>query len=328
LAVLVVLLLLPPSVREPQPGSSRQAAAMFAPKIIDVRAGRGVHFDARDNVGVPLATLKVVQAGPPRSYVGVYHAVSKGRYSVRLSTSSDLQHFRYAATLASGASQPTIAPNSQGGFLAAWEKQDPGGRSHLEFASYASLADLLAGRAKRILDVPRTLSTRNEGTPSIYPQPRATGDAVLATAAPTPVGFHYYDQTARADRNARGQLLVDGSFTSTPATDLNAALRPQVRGNIGDRDTVDFEGYQFTVVEGQTSPNDFGSFRLFLFDQTTRRLRRLDVRTPAGSGAFGNPELTVLVDPAGHRALFVSIFVFAQAARGGEAGPLTFYREF
>jgi hypothetical protein len=315
------------SVGERPPASSRPAAVSLATLIDDVGAARGRRFGARDNTGQPLDTLKVVQAGPPRTYVGVYHAFARGHYSIRLATSSDLEHFTYAVTLAADASQPSISKNADGGFLAAWEKREPGGRSHLQFAAYTSLADLLDGQADRTTDVPRTLSKRSEGTPSFVTEPRSPSGPGASSEAAT-VGLHYYDSASGADRNAQGRFGPDGRLTVAPAVDLNASLGRLARGNIGDRDELLFRGHPYTVVEAQTATGDVGTWRLYLYDESIRRAHRLAVRTPAGSRAFGNPAITMLTDPAGRRALFVSIYVFAQGARGREAGPLIYYAEF
>jgi hypothetical protein len=323
-AVVVALLAggarrVPPPPPVPLVAPGRKLAAL----IDDVSAATAVRFGATDSTGAPLGTVKIIPAGPRAAYVGIYHVSHGGQFSVRVAVSHDLLHFSYVATLATNASQPTIARTAQGGFLAAWEKSEAGNRSHLEFAQYGSLADLISGRSQSVFDAPRTLSGENEGTPSFY-----TGPSGTVSANDALVGFHYYDTAISADRNAVGELFGVKRFVATPATALNGAFPAQVAGNIGGRDEIFFEGAPFTVIEAQTTPRDFGSFHIYLYDDAHNRLAALDIRTPAKSTSFGNPKVTQIVDPRGHRALVVSLFVFGNGAHGHEAGPLIYYRDF
>jgi hypothetical protein len=112
------------------------------------------------------------------------------------------------------------------------------------------------------------------------------------------------------------------------ASDLNGAFDPAPPGNIGDRDTVTFQGYRFTLIEAQSVNGDFGSWRVYVYDQSAHSLTPLSIRTPGGSTAFGNPTATVVNDPSGHRTLVATLYVFSEGASDGEAGPLIYYKRF
>jgi hypothetical protein len=118
------------------------------------------------------------------------------------------------------------------------------------------------------------------------------------------------------------------SWRSTPNDLLNNAFGSSIAGNIGGRDYVTFEGYPFTVVEAQARKGDFGSWSVYLYDNTARTLTTLAPRTPGGSIAFGNPRVTVLQDPGGYRALVVTLFAFSIGNGPGEAGPLIYNNGF
>jgi hypothetical protein len=101
-----------------------------------------------------------------------------------------------------------------------------------------------------------------------------------------------------------------------------------VQGSIGGRDYVTFDGYPFTVIEAQSTPGSFASWRVYLWDQTAQLLTPLAPNTPGHSTAFGNPKVSIVTDPSGRRALVSSLFVFSEGAGPGEAGPLVYYNEF
>jgi hypothetical protein len=57
-------------------------------------------------------------------------------------------------------------------------------------------------------------------------------------------------------------------------------------------------------------------------------MTRIRPQTDAGSFAFANPKATVIVDPAGHRALVATMFIPSQGSAGNEAGPLIYWNEY
>ena len=72
-------------------------------------------------------TAKIIPGPSGDSYLAIYHHLMGSAFHVRVATSTNLLRWEYAATLESGASQPTIAKLSDGGYLVAYEK-DGGGQ--------------------------------------------------------------------------------------------------------------------------------------------------------------------------------------------------------
>jgi hypothetical protein len=344
LAVLLVLLVgfgVVPRAQADDPSAT--ARNQLVGLIDSVPSAPASSYATLDDTGEPLGPIKIIPSTTSGGYLGVYHVVgSDGRFSVRVGTSSDLVHWRYARTLALDASQPTVAALSNGGYLVALEAFVPSvlgltaSTSHLEFRFYPSLSALLGGRSAQTFDASHTLSRRFEGTPSIGAAtvgPPARGLLPLGGGAPmsnstVQIGFHYYDAAKGVDRNATGVLTNFSRWRSQPNSQLNNAFGSSIAGNIGGRDYVTFGGYPFTVVEAQTRKNDFGSWRVYLYDETARTLTALTPHTSGGSLSFGNPKVTVVTDPAGRRALVTTLYVFSLGNAPGEAGELIYYNDF
>jgi hypothetical protein len=304
------------------PDVSATARAKLLSLLEAVPDATGSSYETRDSTGATVDTIKII-ASPGGGYLGVYHTNVSGQFEVRLGTSPDLTHWTYVTTLDSDASQPTIAQLSDGSFLVADEHAMPDGSSHLRFTDYADLSSLRLGIPARIFNAPLALSALHEGTPNIR---SATVNGSLSDSQ-IEVGFHYYDSTVPGDREGVGTLVNFSSWSAHPNQDLNSAFDP-MPATIGDRDFIDFEGYPFTVVEGQTVAGDWGSWRLYLYDETAKSITPIQVKTAGGSQSFGNPTVTLLTDPAGHPALVASYFIFSSDVAPGEAGPLIFWTEY
>ena len=288
-------------------------------------------YQTRDNTGFTLDTIKVIPL-PAAGYLGVYHVNDNANFHVRLATSADLIHWTYRATLEQRGHDPTIRQLSDGSFLLAYEKVDSGG-THLRFAHYASVAALLVNLPLRTFDAPRTLSTAHEGTPSI----RSASLSAGVGSSQIKIGFHYYDNSSPApgDREALGTLTNFSAWSARKNESLNNAFSP-TPADIGDRDFVNFRGYPFTVVEARSTAGDWGSWRVYLYDETAKTLTQLAIHTAGGCQSFANPATTSLRDPSGNRALATSYYVHAgpngtacPADRApGEAGPLVYYTPY
>jgi len=374
-ALLLALVLGGPSVA---PAAAQQpteavAAGQLVGLLNSVPAAPEVSYGTVDNTGQQVATIKIIPSSCGSGYIGVYHYEDPdGEFYVRVGTSSDLLHWTYAATLATNASQPTIAALSNGGFLVASEKYIPSvlglftelgnssltsevsqvesnptvgdllnplaaatgvenlayGTTHLEFHFYPNCSDLLSGIATETFDAPMSLSDLAEGTPSLGSISLGAPSTVLAPMSNSTiqVGFHYYDTTIDRDRNATGVLTDFSNWTEQTNTPLNSAFPATVHGNIGGRDYLNFEGYPFTIIEAENTEGDFGTWRVYLYDDTTDTLTPL--APSGGSESFGNPKVTVLTDPAGQCALVVSLFVFNPGNGPNPAGPLIYYNPF
>ena len=339
LAVLAVSLALSPPALAADPSATARTALIGL--LNTVPPAPQSSFATLDNTGMPVGTIKIITNPAGAGYIGVYHVNdASGTFYVRVGTSIDLTHWTYAATLASNASQPTIAATSNGGFLVALEKYTPSflgltaASSNVEFRFYASYSNLLAAHAAQTFDAGRSLASSFEGTPSIRSVavgPPSPGLLGLFPGAPMSnstiqVGFHYLN-SSNLDRQATGTLTNFSGWSEQANPALDAAFGSTFKGNVGGRDYLSFEGYPFTVVEAQSTRNDFGSWRVYLYDETAGLLTKLAPVTPGGSLSFGNPKVTLLTDPSGRQALLTSLFVFGIHNGPGEAGPLIYYNE-
>jgi len=309
------------------PGAIAIAPNILRSLIENVTAATGYRYNARDDQGTSLDTLKVISS-PGGGYLGVYHALVGGVFVTKLATSTNLLTWTHAADLFVHGSQPTIAQLSDGSFLVAFEQDlgctgtGPNGNC-LAFRHYPSLSGLLGGVADRSFQAPRTLSKCAEGTPNIYAAD-LNPDIDHSTID---VGFHYF-RNCDVDRQARGTLLNFSAWSAHVDSGLNAALEAfHPGGNIGDRDYLPLAGGAFNIHEVQFTKGDFGSWRAFLFDWTTGQAVQLGIHTHRGSSAFANPTFTGLLSPSGRPALLVTLFVPVQGAALNEGGELVYYRE-
>ncbi len=295
----------------------------FRTILENVTDATAFRYGARDDRGQVLDTIKIIE-NPEGGYLGVYHSYIAGTFQVRLAASTSLLDWTFAGTLETGASQPTLAGLSDGGYVVAFEKEGEGG-SHLRFQHYPSLARLLEGVPQRVFDAPRTLSPFHEGTPNIHRVTMSDGidDSEII------VGFHYFDPNLGVDRVASGILRNFATWTTKHEAAYNGELIAMgAEGNIGDRDRGAFLGKEYNLQEVQFAIGDWRSWRVLLYDVMEGAFTLLDIKTHAGSVSFANPTFTVLKSPSGADAVVVTYFLPHEGARDGEAGQLIFYTEF
>jgi hypothetical protein len=286
--------------------------------IGDVRLADGRKYSSRDHLGHTMDCVKIIKRTGSEQFIGVYHTYINNVPRVNLALSNDLMSWTWIRELAYLGSQPTIAvPSDQPqGYIVAWE-QEP--NNHLRFSFYPTWFDLQAGTSQKNYSVPRALSRCAEGTPNIYGQP---------TLNNIDIGFHFYDNCV-VDRQARATLKNFNLWTQIrkqPNVD-NALLHFGVQGNIGDRDALaNFNNFAFTVIEGQYKPNDFGTWRTFVFDPQTGNADQVPIITDGRSQAFANPTMT-LTTWNGQHILIVTLFIPSEHSAPGEAGELIYYRK-
>ena len=289
--------------------------------LTDVRGSAGYRYNAKDDRGARLDTIKIIES-PAGGYLGVYHYKMGSKFEVRLARSSNLLDWYYARTLEEDASQPYIYYHEEsGGFLIAYEKE--GDDPHLKFEYFEGLDNLLHTSPRTTFEATQRLSNYAEGTPNIY---NATPDLSEVT-----VGFHYF-RNGFVDRVAMGELK--GLLTSTPQWsaypqgEYNKKLSPKgVDGNIGDRDYIQVLSHKFNLQEGQLTREDWGSWRLWLYDYQRESFTEVDIQTHKGSPSIGNGTFTILESPSGKPAIVVTCFLFTPAAAPGEGGELIYYHE-
>jgi len=109
---------------------------------------------------------------------------------------------------------------------------------------------------------------------------------------------------------------------------IDAALEAHgVRGNIGDRDPITFDGRNYLIQEGQLAVGDWTAWRLFLLDEASAggtMAWPIPVQTHAGSRSFANPAVTRLRDPAGRWCYAVTLFLPSQGNARSEIGTLIY----
>jgi acid phosphatase type 7 len=315
----------------------------------------------------PMEDLKIItDPRAPASggrYLGVYRAVAGGSSRVRLAWSDDLAEWSFTRNLASQASHPTIIRDlTPDGFYVAYEKLDCAqGGSCLVVEHYANAAALEGGVPDQsTLELPRTQAPSSgcEGTPNFYKLTPADPnvDPFGRTGPPEPVitiGFHYNEAAdcSGLSRQAIGRLtLTSGSLElaswvtskdrnanklllhspvlngSIPSTDPNTRAN-DLRGHIGDRDSIVFKGRAFSVIEAQRVPGDPATWSTYLFDREDNTIFKLGVRsTPVIQGleatAFKNPTLSDITvpdgTPDGARAIASTYFIPSQGATPGQ----------
>lgn len=298
---------------------SDPARAELKGYLENVKQATASRYNAKDNAGHNMDCAKIIKNPYANGYIAVYHTYVNGEPKVNVASSADLLNWTWIRELAGsntgGASQPTIAVASDGGFVMAWE-QEPS--NHLKFVYFSSWTDLQNGAVAKSYEVSRTLSSCAEGTPNLYAASSTSVDA----------GFHYW-KNCDVDRQARGTLTNFNSWSASAQTNFdNALLHWGVKGNIGDRDGMaGFRGYNFGVIEGQFVKGDFGSWRSFIYDYQTGNAEQLNVQTHGGSTAFANPTVT-LMQIDGQPAVVATLFVPSEGAAPGEAGELIYYRKY
>jgi len=212
-----------------------------------------------------------------------------------------------------GGSQPSLARTPSGRYVLAWEQEpDP---IHLALIEFATWTDLVTGGgAPRFMDLPVTMPGCGEGTPD---NTRATDDRVELT-------FH---QHAECERDLQASGSTDWTeWRADPDPDLDASLGAAgVTGHIGDRTSFAYRGRRFVIIEGETVPGDWASWRLHLYDPAAGTVEPLDIRTDGGSRAFSNPSVEV-VTIDGQQSLLVTMYLFTEGAAPGEDGTLLYYR--
>ena len=286
--------------------------------LANVYQADGRQYHTHDNRGNTMDCVKIIKRTGSEDFIGVYHTFIDNVPRVNLAISNDLMNWTWVTQLDYSGSQPTIVVPSDypEGYIVAWEQQP---NNHLEFSFYPSWSALQAATPERNFSAPRFLSPCAEGTPNIYGQP---------TLNNIDVGFHFYDNCI-ADRQARGTLKNFNEWTDVqkqPNVD-NAILYWGVKGNIGDRDALsNFSSFAFTIIEGQFTPHDFGTWRIFVFDPQTGNADQVPVLTDGKSQSFANPSMT-MTTLNGEPILIVTLFVPSEQSAPGEAGELIYYHK-
>ncbi|WP_309484275.1 hypothetical protein [Streptomyces himalayensis] len=312
-AVIVAAVLLLVQMPQASAAPASLATARLAELAGDVRTADGYRYGLADDTGRSMDAAHILQA-PDGTYLAVYHTfLGDGRFHASVATSTDLLHWQRRHDFGPGTHQASLAHDGTGGYVLAYEK-DPD--NHIAIRGYEDLSALLAGRADRAYDAPRTLSRCAEGTPSIT---AVQGDTIRLTG--------HYRANCDTDRQLRATLKDFAHWHAETDHRLDRAVQSWGNaGNIGDRAPLRLHGMRVVLIEGQRWRNDFASWQTFAYDPVTGRADRLAIRTHGGSRGFANPSATLLTAPNGRPALLMSLFVPREGAAPGESGQLLYWR--
>lgn len=305
-----------PSANPAVPTSAAARAELRA-VIEDVAGSTGHAYDVKDDRGHGMAGAKIIAIPETGEFAAIYFTWREeaGPFDVHLATSPDLMTWTWQVMLASEASQPTILPAQDGGYVTAWEvSRLAGDPSPTAFAYYATWEALLGAEPAKTYETKLSLSPCCEGTPNLY----------SASSVAADVGIHFYDDYI-VDRQARGTLTwTDWSVSRQPLLDATLTSNG-VEGHIGDRDAIRFRGFDFLLLEGQLRRDDWSAWRIFLVDDAVGAAAPLEIRTHAGSLSMSNPTIE-LVELRGQAALVMGVFIQESAAGSGEDAQLIYYR--
>jgi hypothetical protein len=314
---------------------ARPAATPSLPPVIalrgtieDVTSANGYRYGLHDDAGHSMDSLKVIE-NPRGGYLGVYHSAdAAGVFHAQLATSTDIVHWNFRVDLDTHASQPTVKPLSDLGFLVAEESDNkgvPAPVAWLRFLHYANIDSLLAARPDRRFDAPHTLVGANsgaEGTPDIF----SVSLSPTIDRSTIQVDFHYF-KDGLVDQPARGTLTNFTTWSTRRDVKLaTALLGAGGAGGVGDRDDTVYQGLPFTVAEVAATAG--APWEPYLYDDTTGSVTALKIKTHAGSTTFGNPTVTPIRAPSGAPAVVVTMFIPRSGAAEGETGELIYYREY
>ncbi len=314
--LLCCALICPESLRAaPAPDAATARLTSLLANVTNATAHR---YRATDDDGRTLDCLKIIEL-TPGDYLGVYHTLREREFQLHLGRSTNLLHWSHRAVLDQRSAQAALWQGPRGDFLLAYEVNVPKAVI-IRLRHYANLDALLHARFDREIDLPRTLAPTAEGTPS-FERVELNGD--LATSR-IDLRIHYYREM-KVDRAARGTLLGFTNWTARIEPSIDRALEVHgVRGNIGDRDHVEFSGRKYLVQEGQLTPHDWTSWRVFLLDDAGTQAWPIPVQTHAGSRSFANPAVTRLRDATGKWCYAVTLFLPSQGNARSEVGTLIY----
>jgi hypothetical protein len=279
---------------------------------------------------VSAAPLKVVQTDDPNcTYLGVYHnAISSTQFETYLGCSPDLKTWSERGAIHNDASQPDIRILSDDSVLYA-DEFDPTGRPYVYVAYYGNTANqtglkaLVANPAvppTNAITLPGTFLAKADGTPE-FGRINYSGSILSSTIE---INYHYYYLGIR-DLDGIGTLTNFKSWSGASDTETNNLVtNAGGNGKIGDSEVFEVGSTVYKLVEAQVNPpssgDTFGSWRLFLVNETSGTVQKLSPVLSGGALSLGNPTLTFVTLPNGTPALVFTCFVFAENANSTPPG--------
>jgi hypothetical protein len=311
--------------------ANAMAATGFVSGVENPLPGQRI-FQAKDNLGVSLDTIKIVESGDATDkYVGVYHQKATPE-NVYVATSPNLTTWTRRAELTPGlssGSQPTIARYG-GSFFVAYEESklcpDGSTKRCIRVQNYPWLGALLSGTPYFDRTLHLLNDTSCEGTPNFFGTPNFTS---------IDIGFHYNINRCDAgfDRQSRGLLIGFGStdqWSLHPVSQAGCDAKLSslgAGGNHGDRDAGTYNGEDWRLYEAQGTSGDFSTWRNYATKDACVTMQKLNINTPGGSVAFANPTFTPLTLPNGRPGVVVTQFVPTEGNASSEVGELIYWFE-
>jgi hypothetical protein len=282
--------------------------------------------DANNNIAgaAPLKVVPTHDASHP--YLGVFHdQINSTQFATYLGYSTDLRVWHTIGQIHSPASQPDLRILPDDSVVYA-EEYNPSGRPRVRVQYYGNgttsgLEALIANPAvapTQAITLPGTAAAKADGTPE-FGRISYSGEI---TSSILEVTHHYYDLGQR-DMEADGTLTDFKTWSSPSDTTINNLVtNAGGNGKIGDREVFEVGSQVFEVVEAQVSPTssgDYGSWRLFLVNQTASTVQKLSPVLSGGAQSLGNPTVSFVTLPTGRPALVFTCFVFG--ANNGTTPP-------
>ena len=293
------------------------SAVNTAPLIVQRTVSTTIDSYGYNNLDC-LRVLQPRDSSSPYTYLGVYHrqSGSQNPTKVGLVGSNDLRSWTIINPQLDTdySSQADITKLPDGSYLVIYEN-DPSaydtsrqGDPNFRIRHYTSYANLASGSADRQFDFDNTLSSTHcaEGTPSFRRIVSYNGGLDNSVIE---IGFHYCNldssgkfsaTTGVPDSAARGTLTNFRLWRNQDFTALNTVMRTAGVSSVGQMSTFQFRGNTYILLEGQTIFGDFGSFKLFIYNEDSNYLQKLSVTTPGGSYSIANPRLGIHYDSSGN----------------------------
>jgi hypothetical protein len=170
------------------------------------------------------------------------------------------------------------------------------------------------------ITLPGTSLARADGTPE-FGRIDYSGSLARATIE---INYHYYD-LGRRDLDAVGTLAGFESWSGASDTQTNTLVsNAGGNGKIGDSEVFEVGPAVYKLVEAQVEPpssgKSFGSWRLFLVNNSAGTVQRLSPALAGGALSLGNPTLTFVTLPNGGPALVFTCYVFSENASSTPPG--------
>lgn len=279
--------------------------------ISNVSLADAAQYSSKDDKANSMDCAKIIEYRND-TFISVYHTYKNDIPYVHLAISIDLLHWKQKVQLAVKASQPTIYLTASNKFIIAFE-QEP--NNHIKVLQYDNFNALILNQYSKYKDIEHNFSNNAEGTPNIY----------LANDSIVDIGYHYWCN-GDVDRQARGELSNFSTWTTQkePCID-NAILSFNLHGNIGDRDVINFQNIEFMIIEGQNVKDDFGTWKIYLYNSIENKAYPINIQTTLRSHSFANPTIQ-LINFNNKDAILITLFLHTVGANKVEERELIYYK--